>query len=106
MYNGHNLEVDDSFEYLGTLFSCNGRFLKNSKRLYDQSRKAMYSVLRKSKMLYMPVDIQLQLFDSMVAPILLYGSEVTGFEKSEVLYSKYISNLINLSLRLKNQLQT
>ena len=89
-YNGHNLEVDDSFVYLGTLFSCNGRFLKNSKRLYDQARKAMYSVLRKSKVLCLPADIQLQLFDSMVAPILLYGSEVSGFEKSDLLESLYL----------------
>ena len=61
-YNGHNLEVDDSFVYLGTLFSCNSRFLKNSKILFDQARKAMYSVLRKSKVLCLPADIQLQLF--------------------------------------------
>ena len=69
------------------LFTYNGRFLKNSKRLLDQARKAMLSVLRKSKKLFLPVDIQLQLFDSMVAPILLYGSEVSGFETSNVLES-------------------
>ena len=50
----------------------------------------MYSVLRKSKVLCLPADIQLQLFDSMVAPILLYGSEVSGFEKSDVLESLYL----------------
>ena len=41
-------------------------------------------------MLCLPVDIQLQLFDSMVSPILLYGSEVSGFEKSDVLESLYL----------------
>ena len=43
----------------------------------------MFAVLRKSRNLQLPVDIQLQLFDSMVVPILLCGSEVTGFENHD-----------------------
>ena len=85
MYNRQELDVDDSFVYLGTMFSYNGRFIKNNQRLYDQARKAMFAVLSKSRKLHLPVDIQLQLFDSMVIPILLYGSEVTGFEKHDIL---------------------
>ena len=86
-YNGHDLEEEDSFVYLGILFTYNSRFLKNSKRLLDQARKAIFSVLRKSKKLFLPVDIQLQLFDSMIAPILMYGSGVSGIERSYVLES-------------------
>ena len=85
MYNGQELDVDDSFVYLGTMFSYNGRFVKNNQRLYDQARKTMFAVLGKSRKLHLPVDIQLQLFDSMVIPILLYGSEVTGFHKHDIL---------------------
>ena len=72
---------------MGALFSYNGRFVKNNQRLADQARKAMFSVLRKSRKLHLPVDLQLQLFDSMVMPILLYGSEVhvTGFENTDIL---------------------
>ena len=33
----------------------------------------------------LPLDLLLQLFDSMVVPILLYGSEVTGFENLSIL---------------------
>ena len=39
----------------------------------------MFSVLRKSRKLQLPVDIQLQMFDITVLPILLYGIEVTVF---------------------------
>ena len=67
------------------MFSNNGRFIKSNQRLYDQARKAMFAVLSKSRKLHLPVDIQLQLLDSMVSPILLYGSEVTGFEKHDIL---------------------
>ena len=65
-YNGQNLDIEDSFVYLDTLFSCNGRFIKNSRRLADQARKAMFSVLKKSRKLQLPVDLQLQLFDNIV----------------------------------------
>ena len=50
--------------------------LKTIKKLVDQARKAMFSVLQKARKLYLPVEMQLNLFDTMVAPILLYGSEV------------------------------
>ena len=63
------------------MFSYNGRFIKNNQRLYDQAHKAMFAVLSKSSKLHLPVDIQLQL----VILILLYGSEVTGFEKHDIL---------------------
>ena len=45
----------------------------------------MFSVLKKSRKLQLPVDIQLQMFDTLVLPILMYGSEVTGFENLNML---------------------
>ena len=53
--------------------------------MVEQARKAMFSVLRKSQKLQLPIDLQLQLFDSMIVPILLHGSEVAGFENSDIL---------------------
>lgn len=84
-YNGHELEIDDGFVYLGAQFSYNGRFQKHNQRLADRARKAMFAVLRKSRKLHLPVDLQLQLFDSIVLPVLLYGSEVSGFENCGIL---------------------
>jgi hypothetical protein len=43
-------------------------------KLVQQARKAMFSLLRKSRKLNLPVDILL--FDAMVVPFLLYGSEI------------------------------
>ena len=85
LYNGQELSVDDSFIYLGAMFSYNGHFTRNNQRLFDQARKAMFSVLKKLRKLLLPIDIQLQMFDTMVLPILLYGSEVTGFENHSML---------------------
>ena len=65
----------------GTIFSRKGNFGRNKARLVQQARKAMFYVLRKARKLSLPIDILLQLFDAMVAPILLYGAEVWGYEK-------------------------
>ena len=85
MYYGQELAVDDNFVYLGTMFSYYGRFLKNNQRLFDQARKAFFAILSKSRTLLLPADIQLQLFDTLVAPTLLYGSDVACFEKYDIL---------------------
>ena len=34
--------------------------------------------------------MQLQMFDAMVAPILLYGAEVYGYEKSDITESLFL----------------
>ena len=40
----------------------------------------MFYVLRKARKLCLPIDVLLQLFVAMVAPIMLYDSEVWGYE--------------------------
>ena len=104
MYNGQELNVADTFVYLGTMFSYNGRFINNNQRLYDQARKVMFAVLSKSRKLHLTVDIQLQLFDSMIIPILLYGSEVTGFEKHDIL-ERLCTQYHKIVLKVKKQHQ-
>ncbi len=79
-YNDTPIEIVDDFTFLGSLFNYNGKFNKARKRACDQASKAMFAVISKARKLNLPVDIQLHLFDSVVQPILLYGSEVWGFE--------------------------
>jgi hypothetical protein len=45
----------------------------------------MYSILKKCRNLNLPVDIQLELFDTMVLPVVIYGCEVWGFKKNNIL---------------------
>ena len=45
----------------------------------------MFSLLRKSRQLQLPIDIQLQLFDVLVKPVLLYGCEVWAHEGTDLL---------------------
>ncbi len=97
--NGRPLEKVDCYNYLGIIFSKNGKFYKARKRLYDQANKAMFAVLQKGKALNLPLDLQLKLFDETVEPILLYGSEVWGFEDPTLIDSlqlKYIKYIFKL----------
>ena len=61
----------------------------------------MFSPLRKCKQLQLPIDIQLQLFDVLVKPVVLYGCEVWAHEGTEVVeklhlrFCKYILSLNN-----------
>lgn len=99
-YNGSPLEVVSDFRYLGIDFNYNGKFNKCKKHLFNQAQKAMFSLLRKSKNLGLPIDVQLHLFDHMVVPILLYGSEIWGFENNDIiekLHLRFCRILLNVS---------
>ena len=59
----------------------------------------MFSVLGKVKRLNLPVDIACDLFDKLIVPIALYGSEVWGFEnimQIEVFYRKFLRNILKV----------
>ena len=65
----------------------------------------MFSLITKSRRLALPVDIQCELFDKIVVPILLYGSEVWGYSnllQVEVFYRKFLRNLLYLNKSCPN----
>ena len=98
-YNNQVINVEKDFNYLGILFDYKGEFYKARTKLLEQARKALFSVRKKSRKLDLPVDIQFKLFDVMVAPILLYGSEVWGYENIKVLevfHLKFLKSILRL----------
>jgi hypothetical protein len=53
----------------------------------------------------MPVDLQLKLFDSLVSPILLYASEVWGFENKESIekvHLQFCKNILKVQSTTSN----
>ena len=76
LYDGKRIDVTYDFQYLGIKFNYNGKFKVAQKQLYDRALRAMFALLRKIRQLSLPIDIQLELFDKTVVPILIYGSEV------------------------------
>ena len=49
----------------------------------------MFALLRRHKQLQLPVDIMIHLFDTLVKPILLYGSEILAHEGAEFFEKLY-----------------
>lgn len=96
---GHDVEVVDSFKFLGVTFSKNRLFTTAKNNNVQQARKALFSLYRKIRNLELPIDCQLKLFDSTIVPILTYGCEVWGFgdlsaiERIHTDFLKYILNV-------------
>ena len=80
LMDSNEIEVVEQYVYLGVLFNYNGSFKKAIHKQITQARKAMFAVVEKSKVLRLPVDIACELFNVCVVPVLLYGSEIWGYE--------------------------
>ena len=74
------IEVNDEYVYLGVTFNYNGSFRKAICKQIMQAKKAMFSILQKARVLQLPIDIVCELYERCVIPVLLYGSEIWGFE--------------------------
>ena len=103
--NNQTLSVVDDYVYLGVTFNYNNKFRKAQTKQLNQARRAMYSLLSKSYSLDLPIDILLELFDQLVIPVLLYGSEVWGFEvirNLEVFHMKFCKQILKLNRSTAN----
>ena len=76
--DGEEVEIVDNFTYLGIRFTYTGNLSQSVKALSEQALKAYHSLLYVFDRVNLDVKTKLSLFDSMVVPILLYGSEVWG----------------------------
>ena len=81
LYREAPIEIVNEFKYLGVIMSRSGFFKSAKTHLTKQASKAMYGVLRKIRYFNLPVDCQIDLFDKVISPILLYGCEVWGLRK-------------------------
>ena len=95
-YNGKNLEITSDFKYLGLRLKHNGTCTLGVRELCKQASRAMFALISKCRKFDLPVDLQLELFDSLVVPILTYNCEVWGhtnidpIEKLHLKFLKYV----------------
>ena len=98
-YNNANVEIVFDYKYLGVIFNYNNRFQKAMKNQCNSATRAMFSLLKKSRKLDLPLDLQLDLYQKCIKPILLYGCEMWGFENTEMLEKiqlKYLKMLLGV----------
>ena len=76
-----------------------GSFSKNKKYLAEQANKALFALFRQSRNLNLSIDLQIELFNKIVKPILLYRCEICGYgncddlERVQLKFLKYAFNL-------------
>ena len=93
-YGNFVIDIVDSYVYLGVKFNYNGKYKVALETISNQATRAIYGLKKAYKYELMDIETKLQLFDSIVTPILLYGSEVWGFEN--------ISNVEKIQIRVIN----
>ena len=99
-FDEEELEIVDGYTYLGTLFNYNGQYKKAIAKQLDQARRAMFNLLNKVRKLELPIDIICDLFEKVIVPIALYGSEIWGFEKLdhlEIFYRKFLRIILKVN---------
>ena len=69
-FGRHALETTNDFKYLGIYLVKSGSFNNAKKHIAEQANKALFALLKKGRTLDLPRDIQIDLFDKTVKPIL------------------------------------
>lgn len=107
-YNGSRLETVRYYKYLGITFSTRLSWSPALKTLCLQSKRALIKINSIfGKCGDLPVSLGLELFDRLVVPILLYGSEVWGCEyrdEVELVHRKFCRILLGVSSRTPNDI--
>ena len=103
-YNGQNIEVISSFQYVGRLFTQKMSLYKMTEDLASKAKRVLAPILNS---LYeygtMLKTVFFKLFDVKVLPILLYGSELWGvkqFDCIERVHYYLCKRYMNMELKL------
>ena len=103
------LETVKQYTYLGITMKFNGNFDLAISSLADKARKALFKIKRVIG-LNNPCKLLEKLFDTMVVPILLYGSEIWGLLKTnhkesdpyEKFHLKFIKEILGVHCKVSN----
>ena len=101
-FEGREVNVVSFFKYLGCYFTPGGSYAKCIQELTNSARRALFSLKR-----YFVKNpetlpcIQIQLFNTMVTPILNYGCEVWGLRKADPI-ERFHRSFLRTVLRVKN----
>ena len=100
------METTSHYKYLGVMFSSKLTWNLAQDELTKQSCRSLINIRK----LYnecgtLPPSMLFKLFDKLIVPILCYGSEVWGYEKSEkieMVHTKFCKWVLGVSYRTSN----
>ena len=83
-YDNEPLETVSCFKYLGFVFSASGKFKVGIENVLCKGKRALFKMLSNiDDFDSMYPNIQISLFNSLVASVLSYGCEVWGFAEAK-----------------------
>ena len=107
-YKDFILETVKSYCYLGVTITYSGHIGGSSKLLMEKGRKAFFKI-KNSSGLNNPCRLLEKLFDTLVVPVVLYGSEIWGLETSlndsepfEYMHMKFIKEILGVHYKATN----
>ena len=92
------LEIVHTYKYLGTYFSKSRSFITARKHIAEQARKAMHLLLFRTRNFYLPIYLQLKLFNQTKVPNLTYSCEIWGYENCgllESIHTQFLRSIIH-----------
>ena len=104
-YGNDILKNVSSFTYLGVTLTANGKFYQTQKALATQANKALFSLNSLFEKVSLNVTEKLKLFDTMILPVLTYGSEVWGFHAApdiERVHLKFMKRILGVRPQTTN----
>jgi hypothetical protein len=109
IYDGVVMPVVNVYKYLGILFSTRLSFVAACKDLACRAKNALLCVMQKLYILNNnSFDVFMKLFDSQIQPIVQYGSELWGLDKSvvhcESIHLFALKKFLGVNMRTPNDL--
>lgn len=98
-FKGNEIEIVNEYKYLGIYLARTASYFKTKKHIADQANVALFSLLRKIRHLNLPIDLQIDLFNKTIKPILLYGCELWGAGNVDVIERvqlKFLKHILHL----------
>ena len=83
MLNGERMEVVNSFKYLGSCFSSDGGVKEDVSMRVGEGMKTFGAMKRMWKSRSLNVEVKRELYERIVVPTVMYGSESWGIKVEE-----------------------
>ena len=104
-YGQDKIIIVETFVYLGIKLNYNAKLKTAINAISNQAIRAMFGLKKIYKFELMDIASKLQLFDSVIVPILLYGCEIWGFNNIsdiEKIQIRFYKNLLGLNKYTSN----
>ena len=95
--NGNQIDRVNTFCYLGTIFKNNNSCQSSMKNNVDEAKKALFKLEVLSSEIDFELETKLNLFDTLIKPIFVYGREIWGpenFERIEISHHNFLRRIL------------